>query len=81
MTTYTTFKKMIGKLELTIIIATGDSTYVLVGKKTTTFLPAYKGFVSIEKAIKNFKDIKIKLFLELVSIGIISPAFEPTNTI
>jgi hypothetical protein len=74
MTTYTTYKASFGKQNWTVIVASGKFNYVSLGKQTCLRVPFFKDFNSFEKAIENYKDTKIKLFLELISIGMISPS-------
>lgn len=73
MTTYTTYKTSFGKQDWTVIVVNGKFNYVSLGKKTHTRVPFFKDFSSFEKAIENYKDAKIKLFLELISIGMVNP--------
>ena len=71
MTTYKTFKTTFGKSEWTVIVANGKFNYVSVGKKTHVRVPYGKQFSSFEKAIENYKDKNVKLYLELISLGFI----------
>jgi hypothetical protein len=71
MTTYKTYKTTFGKSEWTVIVAAGKFNYVSVGKKTYVRVPYGKQFSSIEKAIENYKDVNLKLYLELIGMGLI----------
>lgn len=71
MTTYKTFKTTFGKSEWTVIVASGKFNYVSVGKKTHVRVAYGKEFPSIEKAIENYKDVNLKLYLELIGMGLI----------
>jgi|688.fasta_scaffold705818_2 hypothetical protein len=71
MTTYKTYKTTFGKSEWTVIVAAGKFNYVSVGKKTHVRVPYGKEFSSIEKAIENYKDVNLKLYLELIGMGLI----------
>ena len=73
MTTYTSYSTSFGKQNWNVIVANGRFNYVSLGKKTHTRVPFYKEFSSFEKAIENYKDANVKLFLELISIGMINP--------
>jgi hypothetical protein len=73
MTTYKAYKTSFGKQNWTVIVANGKFNYVSLGKETHLRVPFYKDFNSFEKAIENYKDVKIKLFLELISIGMVNP--------
>lgn len=78
MTTYTTYKTSFGKQDWTVIVVKGKFNYISIGKKTHTRVPFFKDFSSFDKAIENYKDVKLKLFLELISVGMINPALVPT---
>ena len=71
MTTYKSYTANFGKIQYSVIVANGKHNYVGVGKKTYLRVPFHKQFESFEKAIENYKDVKLKLFLELVSIGMV----------
>lgn len=73
MTTYTSYSTSFGKQNWNVIVASGRFNYVSLGKKTHTRVPFYKEFSSFEKAIENYKDANVKLFLELINIGMINP--------
>ena len=73
MTTYNAYKTSFGKQNWTVIVATGKFNYVSLGKETYLRVPYFKDFKSFENAIENYKDVKIKLFLELISIGMVNP--------
>lgn len=73
-TTYTTYKTTFGKNEWQVIVVNGKHNYVLVSKKTFIRVPYGKQFDSIEKAIENYKDKNVKLYLEMIQLGFIIPA-------
>lgn len=71
MTTYKSYSTTFGKSEWKVIVATGNKNSVSVAKVTTLRRPFYKDFASFEKAIENYKDTNVKLYLELISLGFI----------
>lgn len=71
MTTYKSYSTTFGKSEWKVIVATGNTNLVSVAKVTTLRRPFYKDFSSFEKAIENYKDKNVKLYLELISLGFI----------
>lgn len=71
MTTYKSYSTTFGKSEWRVIVATGNTNLVSVGKVTNLRRPFYKDFLSFEKAIENYKDTNLKLWLELISLGFI----------
>jgi len=71
MTTYKSYATSFGKSEWKVIVATGKFNYISIAKKTHLRVPFYKDFASFEKAIENYKDKNLKLYLELISLGFI----------
>jgi hypothetical protein len=71
MTTYKSYTANFGKIQYTVLVASGKHNYVGVGKKTYLRHPFLKEFENFEMAIQNYKDPKLKLFLELVSLNMV----------
>jgi hypothetical protein len=71
MTTYKSYTTTFGKSDWRVIVSNGNRNQVSVAKVTTLRRPFYKDFASFEKAIENYKDKNVKLYLELISLGFI----------